>query len=63
MTTVIDLGDGKIIGLGIKQKGKINDTVIPAFMMAQSGLGINQELILNKVSAWTTQWQRTSLRH
>ena len=47
LTTVIDLGDRKIIGWALSMTMKAIDTVIPAFKMAQARLPITGELIFH----------------
>ncbi|WGQ09925.1 IS3 family transposase [Pedobacter gandavensis] len=47
LTTVIDLGDRKIIGWALSVTMKAIDTVIPAFKMAQKTRPITQELIFH----------------
>jgi len=47
LTIVIDLGDRKIIGWALSTTMKANDTVIPAFKMAQSRRPVTQELIFH----------------
>jgi putative transposase len=47
LTTVIDLGDRKIIGWALSLTMKAADTVIPAFKMAQSRRPIIQRLIFH----------------
>ena len=47
LTTVIDLGDRKIIGWALSMTMKAIDTVIPAFKMAQKTRPITQELIFH----------------
>ncbi|CAM4434422.1 Transposase InsO and inactivated derivatives [Pedobacter westerhofensis] len=47
LTTVIDLGDRKIIGWALSLTMKAVDSVIPAFKMAQSRRPIIQELIFH----------------
>jgi len=47
LTTVIDLGDRKIIGWALSTTMKANDTVIPAFKMAQSRRPFTRELIFH----------------
>jgi len=47
LTTVIDLGDRKIIGWALSLTMKAGDTVIPAFRMAQSRRPIIQKLIFH----------------
>ena len=47
LTTVIDLGDRKIIGWALGVTMKAIDTVIPAFKMAQKTRPITQELIFH----------------
>jgi len=47
LTTVIDLGDRKIIGWALSTTMKANDTVIPAFKMAQSRRPVTQQLIFH----------------
>jgi len=47
LTTVIDLGDRKIIGWALSVTMKAIDTVIPAFKMAQMTRPITQELIFH----------------
>ncbi len=47
LTTVIDLGDRKIIGWALSTTMKANDTVIPDFKMAQSRRPVTQELIFH----------------
>lgn len=47
LTTVIDLGDRKIIGWALSSTMKAADTVIPAFRMAQSRRPIIQKLIFH----------------
>ena len=47
LTTVIDLGDRKIIGWALSVTMKAIDTVIPAFKMAQKKRPITQELIFH----------------
>ena len=47
LTTVIDLGDRRVIGWAISAKMKAIDTTIPAFKMAQRNRPITQELIFH----------------
>ncbi len=47
LTTVIDLGDRKIIGWALSVTMKAIDTVMPAFKMARSNRPITQELIFH----------------
>ncbi len=47
LTTVIDLGDRKIIGWALSLTMKTIDTVIPAFKMARKRRPITQELIFH----------------
>lgn len=47
LTTVIDLGDRKIIGWALSTTMKANDTVLPAFKMAQSRRPVTQQLIFH----------------
>jgi len=47
LTTVIDLGDRKIIGWALSVTMQAIDTVIPAFKMAQMTRPITQELIFH----------------
>lgn len=47
LTTVIDLGDRKIIGWALSLTIKAADTVIPAFKMAQGRRPITQKLIFH----------------
>jgi len=47
LTTVIDLGDRKVIGWALSATMKAIDTVIPAFRMAQKNRPIAQELIFH----------------
>lgn len=47
LTTVIDLGDRKILGWALSVTMKAIDTVIPAFKMAQSRRPITQKLIFH----------------
>jgi putative transposase len=47
LTTVIDLGDRKIIGWALSTTMKAIDTVIPAFKMAQARRPITGELIFH----------------
>lgn len=47
LTTVIDLGDRKIIGWALSMTMKAIDTVIPAFKMAQARRTITGELIFH----------------
>lgn len=47
LTTVIDLGDRKVIGWALSTTMKAIDTVIPAFKMAQKNRPIIQELIFH----------------
>ncbi|WP_349775124.1 IS3 family transposase [Sphingobacterium faecium] len=47
LTTVIDLGDRKIIGWALSTTMKANDTAIPAFKMAQSRRPVTQKLIFH----------------
>lgn len=47
LTTVIDLGDRKIIGWALSTTMKAIDTVIPAFKMAQGNRPVMQELIFH----------------
>ena len=47
LTTVIDIGDRKVIGWALSATMKTNDTVIPAFRMAQRNRPITQELIFH----------------
>jgi len=47
LTTVIDLGDRKILGWALSLTMKAIDTVIPAFKMAQKRRPITQELIFH----------------
>lgn len=47
LTTVIDLGDRKIIGWALSVTMRAADTVIPAFKMAQRNRPIIQELIFH----------------
>jgi putative transposase len=47
LTTVIDLGDRKIIGWALSVTMKAIDTVIPAFKMARGNRPITQELIFH----------------
>lgn len=47
LTTVIDLGDRKVIGWSLSVTMKAIDTVIPAFRMAQKNRPITQELIFH----------------
>nr|WP_254070836.1 IS3 family transposase [Pedobacter sp. L105] len=47
LTTVIDLGDRKIIGWALSMTMKAIDTVIPAFKMAQARRPITGELIFH----------------
>ena len=47
LTTVIDLGDRKIISWALSVTVKAIDTVIPAFKMAQMTRPITQELIFH----------------
>lgn len=47
LTTVIDLGDRKIIGWALSTTMKANDTVIPAFKMAQARRPVTQQLIFH----------------
>jgi len=47
LTTVIDLGDRKVIGWALSATMKAIDTAIPAFKMAQRNRPISQELIFH----------------
>nr|WP_255431027.1 IS3 family transposase [Pedobacter sp. N36a] len=47
LTTVIDLGDRKVIGWALSTTMKAIDTTIPAFKMAQKNRPITQELIFH----------------
>lgn len=47
LTTVIDIGDRKVIGWALSATMKANDTVVPAFKMAQRNRPITQELIFH----------------
>jgi putative transposase len=47
LTTVIDLGDRKIIGWALSVTRKAIDTVIPAFKMAQKTRPVTQKLIFH----------------
>ncbi|MBB2950747.1 DDE-type integrase/transposase/recombinase [Sphingobacterium sp. JUb56] len=47
LTTVIDLGDRKIIGWALSTTMKANDTVLPAFKMAQSRRPVTRQLIFH----------------
>lgn len=47
LTTVIDLGDRKVIGWALSATMKAIDTVIPAFKLAQRNRPITQELIFH----------------
>lgn len=47
LTTVIDLGDRKIIGWALSATMKAIDTVVPAFKMARNRRPITQELIFH----------------
>jgi putative transposase len=47
LTTIIDIGDRKVIGWALSATMKANDTVIPAFIMAQRNKPITQELIFH----------------
>jgi putative transposase len=47
LTTVIDLGDRKVVGWALSTTMKATDTSIPAFRMAQSNRPITQELIFH----------------
>ena len=47
LTTVIDLGDRKIIGWALRSTMKAIDTVIPAFKMAKSRRPITEKLIFH----------------
>ena len=47
LTTVIDLGDRKVIGWALSATMKAIDTAIPAFKMAQRNRPITQELIFH----------------
>jgi putative transposase len=47
LTTVIDLGDRKVIGWALSTTMKAADTVIPAFKMAQRNRPITQQLIFH----------------
>ena len=47
LTTVIDLGDRKIIGWALSVTMKAIDAVIPAFKMARGNRPITQELIFH----------------
>ena len=47
LTTVIDLGDRKVIGWALSVTMKTIDTVIPAFKMAQRNRPITQELVFH----------------
>jgi len=47
LTTVIDLGDRKVVGWALSATMKAIDTVIPAFSMAQKNRPITQELIFH----------------
>lgn len=47
LTTVIDLGDRKVIGWALSVTMKAMDTVIPAFNMAKRNRPITQDLIFH----------------
>jgi transposase InsO family protein len=47
LTTVIDIGDRKVIGWALSATMKTNDSVVPAFKMAQRNGPITQELIFH----------------
>ncbi len=47
LTTVIDLGDRKVIGWALSVTMKAIDTVIPAFNMAQKNRPVTQDLIFH----------------
>lgn len=47
LTTVIDLGDRKVIGWALSATMKAIDSVIPAFKMAQKNRPLTQELIFH----------------
>src|SRR5690606_12817308 len=47
LTTVIDLGDRKVIGWALSTTMKATETSIPAFKMAQRNRAITQELIFH----------------
>lgn len=47
LTTVIDLGDRKVIGWALGTTMKAIDTVIPAFKMAQKNRPVTQRLIFH----------------
>jgi len=47
LTTVIDLGDRKVIGWALDTTMKAIDTVIPAFKMAQKNRPVTQRLIFH----------------
>jgi putative transposase len=47
LTTVIDIGDRKVIGWALSATMKTNDSVVPAFRMAQRNRPITQELIFH----------------
>jgi len=54
LTTVIDLGDRKIIGWALSLTMKAIDTVIPAFKMAKSRRPITQKLIFIQTAEFNT---------
>jgi len=54
LTTVIDLGDRKIIGWALTMTMKAIDTVIPAFKMAQARRPITGELIFHSDCGFST---------
>jgi putative transposase len=47
LTTVIDLGDRKVIGWALSTTMKATDTTMPAFKMAQRNRPITQEIIFH----------------
>jgi transposase InsO family protein len=47
LTTVIDIGDRKVIGWALSATMKTNDSVVPAFKMAQRNRPITQKLIFH----------------
>lgn len=47
LTTVIDLGDRKVIGWALSQTMRATETVIPAFKMAQMNRPITNELLFH----------------
>lgn len=60
LTTVMDIGDRKVIGWALSATMKANDTVVPAFKMAQRNRPITQELIFH--SDQGVQYARNEFR-